>query len=71
MARFRATIQGNRGMASRLGHKCLDASINGWNLGVKVYAYVNEKGKDEFKVFQTGGSNAHCSDVLIATLNRM
>ena len=59
MAHFRATIQGNRGEASRLGTKGsgLDADVNGWDSGVSVRAsYNNEKKRDEFSIYLTGGS---------------
>lgn len=38
MAQFRATIEGNRGEASRLGHKGsgIRAQVNGWSGGVNV-----------------------------------
>jgi len=38
MARYRGTIQGNRGQASRLGtaNSQLVATINGWHIGVSV-----------------------------------
>jgi len=60
MARFRATIEGSRGMASRLGTESsgMVATINGWNVGVYVNIFVNEDGKDEIRVYKTGGSNA-------------
>ena len=59
MARFRGTLQGCRGLASRLGgiKSGLTAGLGGWNIGVKVDCRVNEKGKDEICVYQTGGSN--------------
>lgn len=67
MAQFRATIQGARGMASRLGHKNsgLHVTANGWNAGVTVdVAHIN--GRDVFQVFRTGGSNNGWSRKLIA-----
>ena len=59
MARFRGTVQGNRGTASRLGHKVLDSSTNGWDCGVTVEADGNLPDADVFRVYLTGGSNAH------------
>ena len=43
MTRFRATIQGNRGAASRLGgvNSGVEASVNGWDIGVGVKARVD------------------------------
>lgn len=57
MAQFRATIQGGRGEASRLGSKTtgIDASINGWTGGVRVVA-EHIDGKDIFRIFATNGS---------------
>ena len=45
MARFRATLQGNRGEVSRLGSKAsgMSAHINGWNTGVTIYAGVDDQ----------------------------
>ena len=59
MARFRATIKGARGEASRLGtaKSGLLVYANGWNSGVCVDVGVNENGKDVFHVYQTGGSH--------------
>ena len=59
MARFRATIQGQRGYVSRLGSakSGLTVTLNGWGGGITVTAYVNVAGQDCFEVTQTGGSN--------------
>ena len=59
MAQFRATIEGNRGPASRLGTKSsgITATINGWNIGVYVSIRYNEiLGQDVIQITQTGGS---------------
>ena len=56
MARFRATVTGSRGEASRLGHHGISTKTNGWNAGVDVEAGVIG-GEDCFTVFATGGSN--------------
>lgn len=60
MAQFYASIQGNRGEATRMGTKSsgIEAHIRGWNVGAKVYITHNEEtGKDEVTVYQTCGSN--------------
>ena len=60
MAQYRATIQGQRGQASRLGGKKsgMSATINGWHSGVEVVArYDKEKNEDVFEVFRTTGSD--------------
>ncbi len=59
MARFRATIRGNRGMASRLGHTRggIEAKVNGWSAGVSVYAESsNADDRDLFRIYLSGGS---------------
>jgi hypothetical protein len=68
MARFRATMQGSRGPASRLGHEIIEASVNGWNAGVSVTGTVDVNGNDIFKIWATSGSNNRQSSKLIATV---
>lgn len=69
MAQFRATIQGNRGMASRLGSKNsgLRVRANGWNVGIAIDVR-HEDGKDVFDVFRTSGSGYGGVRKLIATV---
>lgn len=61
MARYRATIKGQRGEASRLGStkSGLRVTANGWSVGVTVEterdAYADEP--DRFSVYMTSGSN--------------
>ena len=69
MAQFRGSVQGNRSEASRLGHKTsgLTTECNGWNIGVRCYAYHDEEtGKDVIKVTQTHGSSYGGIDKVIA-----
>ena len=58
MAQFRATIEGQRGEASRLGSKNsgLVARINGWHGGVRVEARHSETIGDCFDIYATNGS---------------
>mgnify|MGYP003648116069 CR=1 FL=1 len=56
MARFRGTVQGSRGSASRLGHGTIRTNTNGWELCVDVDGYKIDD-QDEFEVLITGGSN--------------
>lgn len=58
MARFRGTIQGNRGSASRLGTPSsgMKVYINGWHCGVRVIASVDSDGNDIFDITITSGS---------------
>ena len=70
MARFRATIQGQRGEASRLGStkSGIEAYINGWDVGIRVVGSVNsDTGEDEFTIFKPSGSNGMHHSTLIGT----
>lgn len=69
MAHFRGTAQGERSIASRLGHKKtgLVTTCNGWNVGVKCCAgYDEENDRDVIYVYQTGGSNGAGESKLLA-----
>ena len=71
MAQFRGTVQGNRSQSSRLGHKTsgLTTECNGWNIGVRCYAYHDEEtGKDIIKVTRTSGSSYHGTSEVIAII---
>ena len=72
MAHFRATIQGTRGEASRLGHKKsgIRASVSGWDSGVYVVGRLSPMhGEDVFSIWATSGSNGGKSDVFIGTVS--
>lgn len=60
MARYRGTVQGQRGVASRLGsaNSGLRVTANGWNVGANVYIDPCEGcGEDIVDVVRTFGSN--------------
>lgn len=58
MARFRGTVQGRRGIASRLGTDRLTVAANGWDRGVMVEAFVDPvTGLNTFDVWLTTGSS--------------
>jgi len=59
MARFRGTVQGGRGEASRLGHRSIKTSTDGWSLGVTVKSSMrtDDENGDSFTIHATGGSN--------------
>ena len=67
MAQFRGYLEGNRGGVSRLGGKSsgLTVTADGWHSGVKVEAFHID-GKDVFRIYKTGGSNARINSELIA-----
>jgi hypothetical protein len=66
MAQFRGTIEGQRGVASRLGSKSsgLRVIANGWNTGVTVLL-DHENGRDTVTVYRTGGSGGRGKSELI------
>jgi len=59
MSRFYASIQGNRGMATRQGtpKSGMEGHVRGWNIGARVTCYVGDDGKDRVRVTLTGGSS--------------
>jgi len=62
MARFRGTIQGSRGEASRLGDKKsgLRVDANGWHVGGQII--MDAKGDTDYVTFYvTSGSNGRQS----------
>jgi hypothetical protein len=73
-ARFRGTVQGERGEGSRLGHRFITTDTNGWNLGVNVDGgagpaiYAEE---DHFTVYATGGSNESRQSHMIARVEEV
>ena len=71
MAHFRGTMQGQRGMVSRLGSRQsgLTATANGWNFGITVYL-EHVDGGDKATVYLTGGSNARETPKLLGHFTR-
>jgi len=66
MARFYASIQGNRGTATRLGHQSIEGNIRRWHVGCRVHIIIDENGKDQVTVYRTGGSLHWTKDEVIA-----
>lgn len=59
MAHFYGQIKGNRGEATRIGHKTsgLEASVNGWRIGCEVFIqYDARRMLDVVTVWKTNGS---------------
>ncbi len=72
MSRFRGTVEGGRGSASRLGGRAsgLTTNCNGWTRGVRVQAFVDEvTDEDVFLVYATNGSSPAESMRLLGTLD--
>jgi len=55
MARFRGSVVGTRGPATRLGNRVLETTADGWTGGVKVELYILD-GVDCARVWLTGGT---------------
>lgn len=73
MAQFYASIQGNRGQATRMGTKTsgMDAHIRGWNLGANVRLHYDEDKETDVLIIEiTGGSNGRHSSMHLATVHR-
>ncbi len=70
MSQFYASIQGNRGQATRIGTEKsgIEGHIRGWNSGVEVRGCIDETGNDEFEVYMTSGSGYGTSNERIATI---
>lgn len=67
MSHFYASIQGNRGEATKTGTKIsgVHGHIRGWDFGIKVDMYINDAGEDTARVYLTGGSNGYDADKLL------
>ena len=72
MAQFYASIQGNRGQATRMGTKNsgIQGHIRGWDVGVAVECSVDKGGHDVCYVYTTGGSNGVGSRIMIASVTK-
>ena len=69
MSQFYASIEGNRGEATRMGTKAsgIHGHIRGWSVGARVDVWHDdETGLDQVSVYATGGSNARSRERLIA-----
>ena len=66
MAQFYGEIQGNRGVASRMGSKKsgIWAHLRGWSVGVKVDV-CEQGGRDVCYVYLTAGSNGGAAEKLL------
>ena len=78
MARFRGTVRGGRGEASRLGHRHITTTANGWDLGVNVDGDQVRRLDDDqvtyddhFAVYATGGSSGSSRSHKIATVEEV
>ena len=70
MAQFKAEVKGNKGSASRLGHKTtvIKGHICGWESGIRVEGHHDDHLGDIFLVYQTSGSGGRHRDTLIGKL---
>ena len=70
MARFRGTVQGDRGEASRLGHKSLTVEAHGWTIGVRVECTRDVADNDVITVCLADGSHGgHSEQIAYLTSN--
>lgn len=66
MSKFYASIQGQRGPATRTGAKAIRGHIRGWEIGVHVEGVLRGNGEIAFYVYATGGSNRPAHQLPIA-----
>lgn len=59
MARFIGKVQGGRGEAFRVGSakSGMSGALNGWDVGLGLFASVDDEGRDFLTAHVTGGSN--------------
>lgn len=72
MTQYMGTVNGNRGVASRLGTKSsgLLTKCNGWNLGATCRIVHNETmQRDEISVFITTGTNGRGVSKFLGTFS--
>jgi hypothetical protein len=72
MNHFYASIQGQRGPATRCGSRPsgISSHTRGWSSGVEVRGYVDSDGTDVFAVYTTGGSGGGEPSILIGEVWR-
>lgn len=74
MAKFRGTVSGERGTASRLAHHRLTTNANGWDVGVRVTGYEDHDGtgaeRVAFEITATGGSHDGLAPRVLGTVTR-
>jgi hypothetical protein len=71
MSRFYGSLQGSRGMVTRLGGASsgIESHARGWHIGVRVVCYV-EDGQDMVRVDITGGSSNPFLELSLGTFTR-
>lgn len=67
MSHFYASIQGNRGEATRQGTEKtgICGHVRGWDIGCYVRCYVDCKNEDVVSVSITGGSNGYGHNICL------
>jgi hypothetical protein len=70
MARFFAEVQGQAGIATRIGsaRSGIRSHTRGWNLGIAVYGTVDVEGNDCFGISASRGSHNPSDRILIGTV---
>ena len=73
MAHFYASIQGNRGEATRMGtpNSGIEGHIRGWNIGCSVRCFVGTDGVDRVRVSITSGSNGGAREKCLGVFKRV
>jgi len=71
MSRFYGSLDGGgQHKSTRCGHKHIEGHIRGWGVGIRVVGNIDDKDRDVFRIYTTGGSSSSSSDRLIATIRQ-
>lgn len=70
MSRFYGNLQGDKGEATRCGHKTITSHVRGWDFGVRVTGYINNDGEDCFDIVLTSGSNGDGENKFLGNFTR-
>lgn len=57
MAKLFGEMKGARGAVTRCSNSILTSHVRGWNLGIKVFADIDNDGNEVFEIYQSKGSN--------------
>ena len=70
LSRFYASIQGERGEATRQGHKEIVGHVRGWGSGIEVRGMKGavDPDRDVFYVYATSGSGFSRRPILLGAL---
>ena len=57
MAKLFGEMKGARGAVTSCSNSTLTSHVRGWNLGIKVFADIDNDGNEVFEIYQSKGNN--------------